>query len=90
MLYKLRGHLSNQIYSWNRTLMRERGTAMGAEFKGKGGMHFSILYQMLAVAELLHSARRSGPNDESHARSRGWAQLGGVSSDYKVARALRD
>lgn len=24
-------------FRWNRTLMRQRGVALGAEFKGKGG-----------------------------------------------------
>lgn len=39
---------------WNRTLMRQRGAAMGAEFKGKGGVWF-IISCSLYVTEVLRS-----------------------------------
>ena len=32
----LLAHLNSHANRWNRTLIRERGAAMGAEFRGKG------------------------------------------------------
>ncbi len=58
--------------------MRERGAAMGAEFKGKGGGYPLASYQFDSLI-LLSSSCSAWAYDESDACSGSWSKLGRVS-----------